>query len=241
MLLDALMAASDRLIVTYAGNDVRTNAPRPPAVPVGELLDVIDRTVAGRRPRAGARPPSAPALRPAQLHARRAGRRRAVELRPRHARRRPRDAGRARRAAAVPAPARSRPRPCAGGRARGPRRLRPPPGARVPAPAARASASATYADEVDDALPIELDNLESWQIGQRMLDARLAGATRGGGGRRRSCARGALPPGKLAEPVIDKLLPDGRGDLPARRGAAPASRRAGVGRRARRRSRTAGG
>ena len=47
MLLDALMAASDRLIVTYAGNDVRTNTPRPPAVPVGELLDVIDRTVQG--------------------------------------------------------------------------------------------------------------------------------------------------------------------------------------------------
>src|SRR5215204_6519540 len=47
MLLDALMAATDRLIVTYEGNDVRTNAPLPPAVPVGELLDVIDRTVQG--------------------------------------------------------------------------------------------------------------------------------------------------------------------------------------------------
>src|SRR3712207_8475258 len=44
MLLDALMAATDRLIVTYTGNDVRTNAPRPPAVPVGELLDAIERT-----------------------------------------------------------------------------------------------------------------------------------------------------------------------------------------------------
>src|SRR3954467_15973023 len=47
LLLDALMAATDRLIVTYEGNDVRTNAPLPPAVPVGELLDVIDRTVQG--------------------------------------------------------------------------------------------------------------------------------------------------------------------------------------------------
>ena len=45
MLLDALLAATDRLIVTYTGNDERTNAPRPPAVPVGELLDVVDRTV----------------------------------------------------------------------------------------------------------------------------------------------------------------------------------------------------
>ena len=44
MLLDALMAATDQLIVTYTGNDERTNAPRPPAVPVGELLDVLERT-----------------------------------------------------------------------------------------------------------------------------------------------------------------------------------------------------
>ena len=44
MLLDALMAATDRLIVTYTGKDERTNTPRPPAVPVGELLDVVDAT-----------------------------------------------------------------------------------------------------------------------------------------------------------------------------------------------------
>ena len=45
MLLDALMAATDRLIITYSGNDERTNTPLPAAVPVGELLDVIDATV----------------------------------------------------------------------------------------------------------------------------------------------------------------------------------------------------
>src|SRR4051812_28654072 len=45
MLLDALLAAKDRLIITYTGNDERTNVSRPPAVPVGELLDVVDRTV----------------------------------------------------------------------------------------------------------------------------------------------------------------------------------------------------
>ena len=44
MLLDALLAATDRLIVTYTGNDERTNTPRPPAVPVGELLDLVDET-----------------------------------------------------------------------------------------------------------------------------------------------------------------------------------------------------
>ena len=45
LLLDALLAATERLIITYAGNDERTNTQRPPAVPVGELLDAIDATV----------------------------------------------------------------------------------------------------------------------------------------------------------------------------------------------------
>ena len=57
MLLDALLAATDRLIITYTGNDERTNLERPPAVPVAELLDVVDRTV-----RTGAGP-DAPAAR----------------------------------------------------------------------------------------------------------------------------------------------------------------------------------
>ncbi len=44
LLLDALLAAEQGLVITYSGNDERTNAPRPPAVPVGELLDAIDAT-----------------------------------------------------------------------------------------------------------------------------------------------------------------------------------------------------
>ena len=44
LLLDALLAATDRFIVTTTGADVRTNERRPPAVPLSELLDVIDRT-----------------------------------------------------------------------------------------------------------------------------------------------------------------------------------------------------
>ena len=58
LLLDALLAATERLVVTYTGNDERTNTPRPPAVPVGELLDVdrCDRARRGRpRARAGGR------------------------------------------------------------------------------------------------------------------------------------------------------------------------------------------
>jgi exodeoxyribonuclease V gamma subunit len=44
LLLDALMATTQTLVVTYTGNDERTNAPRPPAVPVTELLDAVQAT-----------------------------------------------------------------------------------------------------------------------------------------------------------------------------------------------------
>ena len=56
MLLDALMAASDRLIVTYTGNDVRTNAPLP-ARGAGRRAARRHRPHAssGDAPRAGAR------------------------------------------------------------------------------------------------------------------------------------------------------------------------------------------
>jgi exodeoxyribonuclease V gamma subunit len=45
LLLDALLAAEEQLIITYAGRDERSNDERPPAVPIGELLDAVDRTV----------------------------------------------------------------------------------------------------------------------------------------------------------------------------------------------------
>ena len=83
LLLDALLAATERLIVTYSGNDERTNAPRPPAVPVGELLDAVDATVRcedGPAQRARRHPPSASAVRSAQLHRRIRRRGYAVEL-----------------------------------------------------------------------------------------------------------------------------------------------------------------
>jgi exodeoxyribonuclease V gamma subunit len=44
LFLEAILAAEERLIVTYTGRDTKTNEERPPAVPVGELLDVIDRS-----------------------------------------------------------------------------------------------------------------------------------------------------------------------------------------------------
>jgi len=44
LLLDALLAATGTVVVLYSGADERTGAERPPAVPVGELIDAIDRT-----------------------------------------------------------------------------------------------------------------------------------------------------------------------------------------------------
>ena len=61
-------------------------------------------------------------------------------------------------------------------------------------------------DEVDDALPVELDPLELWQVGQRLLEARLTGMD-GTAAIRAEIARGTLPPGVLGKPVIDRLYP----------------------------------
>jgi exodeoxyribonuclease V gamma subunit len=45
LLLDALMAAGDHLIVTYSGKDELTNAELPPAVPIAELTDTLTTVV----------------------------------------------------------------------------------------------------------------------------------------------------------------------------------------------------
>ena len=44
LLLDAISAATERLVVTYTGADPHSGQERPPAVPLGELLDALDRT-----------------------------------------------------------------------------------------------------------------------------------------------------------------------------------------------------
>jgi len=46
LLLDAVVAATDHLVVVHSGADERTGAERPPAVPIGELLDTLDASFA---------------------------------------------------------------------------------------------------------------------------------------------------------------------------------------------------
>ena len=44
LLLDAIGAAQERLVITFTGADEHTGQLRPPAVPLGELLDALDHT-----------------------------------------------------------------------------------------------------------------------------------------------------------------------------------------------------
>ena len=47
LLLDALMSAGETLVVTYTGFDEHTGQRRPPAVPLGELVDALRATATG--------------------------------------------------------------------------------------------------------------------------------------------------------------------------------------------------
>ena len=208
LLLDALMAATDRLVITYTGNDERTNLARPPAVPVGELLDVVDRTMrvdgAGRaRDRVVVHHP----LQPFDTRNFTAGE--LVPDKPWSFDRVALDGARALegpRAAARPLLA-------------GPLPGEPPAVLEVEELVRFVErpvrtfvrrrlgfSVGEYFDEPDDALPVELDALELWGVGERMLEARLAGVERRAAVLA-EIGRGTLPPGSLGRPVIDAVCP----------------------------------
>jgi exodeoxyribonuclease V gamma subunit len=195
LLLDALMAAGERLIVTYTGNDERTNARKPPAVPVGELLDVVERTAPGAREHVEVRHPLQP-FDPRNFESRDPWSFDAVAL----------EGARALSGDREPPPA-----------------FLPDP---LPAPRdevveldalvrfvqdpARAFLYrrlgiwvGDFEDDPSDALPVELDGLARWGLGQRMLDARLEGSDPQAA-YRAEIARGLLPPGLLAKPVVQE-------------------------------------
>ncbi len=205
MLLDALMAATDRLIITYTGNDERTNLRRPPAVPVGELLDTVDRTV--RFDRGPAReqvlihhplqPFDPRNFTPGQLipggpwgfdRQALAG---AVAL----------EGPRTSTGSFLPEPlppltdrvveldrlVRFVERPVRG-------LLRDRIGINL---------SGSF-EEVEDAMPVELDKLEEWAVGQRMLEGVLAGAS-AHDCMKAEIARGLLPPHELARRPLTQI------------------------------------
>jgi len=208
-MLDALMAATEKMVITYTGADERTGARRPPAVPLGELLDALDDTaltVTGVK--ASSRVVVHHPLQPFDP--------RTVT---------PGELGR-------PGPFTFDPSALTGARAAaGPRTPVPPflP-SKLPAPPvgdidlAEMTALLTHPakgflrqrldvavrfeqDEPSDSLPVELDALERWSIGDRLLRDRLAGMSEEDC-RQAEWRRGVLPPGLLGSRTLDDVLYD---------------------------------
>lgn len=209
LFLDAVLSATEHLVITHTGASEHTGRPLPPATPVGELLDQLERTVPGARVREhvvvhhplqsfDARSFTPDALVPG----------RAFSFDP---------AGFA-GARAVQRPARP-----------------PEPFLATPLPAPsddvvsledlrgfvahpvraflrqRLDVTTTYeSDPPEDGIPLSLDALERWGVGERVLAAVLAGAS-GPDAEAAERHRGLLPPGVLGDTVLagvrDLVLP----------------------------------
>ncbi len=215
LLLDALLAATDHLLITYTGRDERTNAVRPPAVPLGELLDVVDRTarMAADLPDDGSPP-------------------RAREQIVTHHPLQTFDVRNFVTGALVPRRPWSFDAAALGGaKASVGNRSTDTAFLSGPLPAVDAEvvelddlvwfvqhplkaflrqrlgiSVSDVEEEPEDGLPLDLDALQRWTVGQRLLDERLAGIDLA------AClaaetVRGVLPPGELAAPVLDEVLP----------------------------------
>ena len=207
LMLDAILAATEHLVITYTGADERTGAVRPPAVPLGELLDALDETARwpggsvadrvlvrhplqpydARNVMAGALGGDGPfshdftALQGARAAAG-----------PRH----------------LPAPFLPQPLPALPDGddveladliallvhpARGFLRQR------------LGVLSRFEEDEPADSLTVELDSLQQWALGDRLLAARLAG-TDDATCRQAEWRRGVLPPGPLGQAALQAVL-----------------------------------
>jgi exodeoxyribonuclease V gamma subunit len=192
LFLDAVMSACDRLVITYTGFNESTGQGRPPSVPLREFLDVVARTAGGdvvQEHRSQAFHPDY--LVPGRIHEHAP-----FSFDP--------DAASAARAAAAP----ERPRPVVLAE------LEP---AAVPEPVdldLRDLVDVVTnpvrgflrwrlqidlprdADKVSDSMPVELDGLTSWQVGDRLLHEVLRGKAPAD-----ACQaewrRGTMPPGRF--------------------------------------------
>jgi len=203
LLLDAVLAATDRLVVTYTGAGEHTGAERPPAAPLGELIDAVRRTAAwpqGRDVvvRHPLQPFDARNLVPGELD--------------------------------TPEPFSFDRTALVGARAaqdRVPRRSRLVAAPLAPLPRADVNFAdlarffedpirAFVRDRLDvalpfdaigpgDAIPIELDGLQKWTIGDRALRASLVG-TGPDEIMRMERLRGGIPPGALGDQVLQATI-----------------------------------
>ncbi|CAM4259104.1 exodeoxyribonuclease V subunit gamma [Nocardia ninae] len=197
LLLDAMLAAQDKLLVFHTGADPVTGAHRPPAIPVAELLDVL-------RAYVGAAGMDAVVTRhPLQAFDRRNFRSDA-----------PFSFDTVALAGALSAGEPAQPRPA----------FLPEP---LPAPELTDVALADlisfvehpiraflwqrlglrvpeHEEDIADRLPIELDGLAKWELGERLLAARLTGADPAGL-RAAEWRRGTLPPFGFGAAVLDEV------------------------------------
>ncbi|SDO60438.1 DNA helicase/exodeoxyribonuclease V, gamma subunit [Nakamurella panacisegetis] len=207
LMLDAILATTEHLVITYTGADERTGAVRPPAVPLGELMDSLDETAVAadgspvlnqvlvRHP---LQPFDAKNVIPGAL-----GRPGAFSYDD--------TALQGARAAVGP---RHRPRPFLA------RPLPPRPTADVDLaeliallthPARgflrqRLDVATRFEEpEPSDSLTVELDSLQQWAVGDRILRDRLAGVD-DAACRQAEWRRGVLPPGPLGQSTLDALL-----------------------------------
>ncbi len=197
LLLDAIMAATETLVVVHSGADERTGLRRPPAVPLGELIDAVAATAPGaaivvRHP-----------LQPFDAR--------------NFAARAPFSFDRAELAGARAAGApRSAPPPFLSAP------LPPPPPRAVALDelvsfleqpvkgflTQRVGLSLYAGDEAPaDALPVAPDGLATWAIGHRLLADRLAGRELDRC-RQAEWRRGELPPGALGDALLARILDD---------------------------------
>ncbi|HEU4811009.1 MAG TPA: exodeoxyribonuclease V subunit gamma [Nocardioides sp.] len=214
LLLDAILAATETLVVTYTGANEYSGQPRPPAVPLGELLDVLDDTAD-----AGDRSVS-----------------KAVTVR--HPLQ-PFDARNVTPGALVPGHPFTFDRSAlAGANAAAGQRTPPAPFLAGPLPPTSADdvsleELATWLkhpvkgflrsrldvalpqdeEPVADGLPVEIDNLAQWAVGDRVLRDLLAGVDPDRA-RQQEWRRGVLPPGRLGWRLLQQIL-DRAGPLAA--------------------------
>lgn len=195
LLLDAVLAATDRLVITYSGRDEVSGETRPPAVALGELLDVIH-----------AMAPGVAVVRQEPLQAY------SSELLDARA---PRSFDTAMAQAAIAARgARTV------DRAIGDITLPSPPRSDLeledlvwflvdPARAFLRQRLEVFVPQEDeergDELPVELDGLAEWQVGDRMLRELFEGAAPEAV-LAREWRRGVLPPGKLGWAKANEIL-----------------------------------